>query len=56
MNGVFENETELGRKADGANVFEAAMKQGEVSQFVNFSLGLHRAENVFAGKVVLGTD
>jgi hypothetical protein len=41
---VFENETDLGRIADGANIFEGPMKQGEVWRFVNFNLGLHRAE------------
>jgi hypothetical protein len=41
---VFEKETNLGRIAKGANIFESPMAQGEVWQFVNFNLGLHRTE------------
>lgn len=41
---VFENEMIVGRIADGANIFESSIKQGEVWRFVNFNFGLHRAE------------
>ena len=41
---VFERETNLGRIADNANIFESAIKQGEVWRFVNFNLGLHKTE------------
>ena len=41
---VFENETELGRIADGANIFDSPMTQGEVWPFVNFNLGIHKVE------------
>ena len=41
---VFENETNLGQIAEKTNVFETPIKQGEMWRFVNFNLGLHRAE------------
>lgn len=41
---VFENKVNLGRIADGSNIFESPIKQEEVRRFVNYNLGLHRAE------------
>jgi len=42
---VFENRVDLGRLApQGSNIFEAALAEGEVYTFVNFSFGLHRPE------------